>query len=98
MRPEISTTYEYQDALEIFWRFSYEKIGDEEGWFAWIRRPENEDYFCVGKISEKDLIKRLESTPGPLTQDDLIDLQLWLQHGGMDKYQPKKKRRKRKEN
>lgn len=95
MKPEIGAIYEYQDSSEVFWKFSFERIGDEEGWFAWVKRPENADFFCVGKINERDMVKRLESSPAPLNQDDFIDLMRWLNHGGMDKYKPKKTRKKK---
>ena|ERR1700688_3286778 len=87
--------YQYQDTSEILWKFSYERIADEEGWFAWVKRPENKDFFCVGKIPEQEIIKRLEASPAPLNQDDLIDLELWLSHGGFKKYNPRKPRKPR---
>lgn len=96
MKLDIKRTYEFQDANETFWKFSFEQIGDEEGWWAWMRRPENKAYYCIGKFSEQDVIERVESTPQPLNQDDLIDLELWLAHGGLDAYKPKKTRRPRK--
>ena len=98
MKLDIQMKYEYQDAFEVFWKFVFDKIGEEEGWWAWVKRPENKEYFCVGLISEQELIKRLEATPKPLTPDDLIDLELWLQHGGLDQYKPKKRRKKKEVN
>jgi hypothetical protein len=95
MKLEVGTRYEYQDSSEVFWRFTYEIIGGEQGWWAWVRRPENHDFFCVGKITEPEVIKRLETAPLALTQDDEIDFHLWLNHGGMDKYKPRKTRKKK---
>lgn len=97
MRLDITKHYEYQDKSENFWRFTFESIAGEEGWFAWIRRPNSEEYFCVGKILPSDLIRRLEEIPPPLSTDDLIDLELWIKNGGLDQYKPKRTRRKKTE-
>ncbi len=96
MKLDISKKYEYQDRAEHFWRFTFESIAGEEGWFAWIKRPDSKEHFCVGKVSEKELIQKLESNPPPLNDDDLIDLNLWINHGGLEAYTPRKKRRKTK--
>ena len=96
MRLDITRRYEFQDSQEVSWRFSFDEIGGEEGWWAWVKRPEASSFFCVGKISDQDLIKKLESAP-PLTQDDLIDLEMWLTHNGLDKYKPKQRRKKKEE-
>lgn len=88
-RLDIGDKFEFQDNSETFWKFGYETISGEEGWFAWIRRPNSEDYFCVGRISEPELIRRIEANPEALTQSDFIDLELWMQHGGLDQYIPK---------
>jgi hypothetical protein len=93
---DIKQIYEYQDENETFWRFSFEQIADEEGWWVWIRRPENKAFYCIGKFSEQEVLHRVEMAAKPLTQDDLIDLELWLAHGGLDKYKPKKTRKLRK--
>ncbi len=97
MKLDISKKYEYQDKSEYFWKFTFESIAGEEGWFAWIRRPDSEDYFCIGKIAEQDIVKRFEENPPPLTQEDLIDLELWMSHGGLQAYSPRKRRKTKKE-
>lgn len=88
MRLNISEKYCYIDKDEVQWTFSYQSLDDDEGWFAWITRPGQVE-FCVGKVSEQELIDRIERNP-PLTSDDLIDLELWMKSGGLDQYQPKK--------
>lgn len=92
---DITLRFEFQDRSETFWRFDYETIAGEEGWFAWTRRATSEDYFCVGRISEVELMKRLEGVPPALTQDDYIDLELWMKTGGLEQYAPKKRRRRK---
>lgn len=92
---DITKRFEFQDKSETFWRFDYETIAGEEGWYAWTRRANSEEYFCIGRISETELIKRLKVVPPALTQDDLIDLELWMKSGGLDQYIPKKRRRRK---
>jgi hypothetical protein len=89
MKLDISKKYQYQDRSECFWRFTFESIAGEEGWFAWLRRPNSEEYFCVGMLNEKDLMQRLNENPPPLGIDDLIDLEMWLIHNGLKEYEPK---------
>lgn len=94
---DISQRYSYVDKEERVWRFSFERLGDDEGWFAWLTRPGTKE-ICIGRISESELSKMLKENPPPLTQDDFIDLELWFMHGGLEVYQPKpKKTRKKKE-
>lgn len=92
---DITQRFEFSDKAETFWRFGYETIAGEEGWFAWTRRANSEEYFCIGRISEVELIKRLETIPPALTQDDFIDLELWMKTGGLAQYAPKKRRRRK---
>ena len=88
---DISQRYSYIDKEERMWRFSFESLGDDRGWFAWLTRPGYKEV-CVGRISEQELAKALKEAPPPLGQDDLIDLELWLQHDGLDEYKPKVKK------
>ena len=86
---DTSKRYGYYDKKEVKWAFTYQDIANDEGWFAWMTRPGQVE-ICIGRVSEEEVIKRLEENP-PLTQDDLIDLELWINHGGLDKYKPKEK-------
>lgn len=88
---DISQRYTYTDKEERTWRFSFERLGGDEGWFAWLTRPGQKE-ICIGKISDQDLAKALKENPPPLDQGDLIDLELWLIHDGLDAYQPKVKK------
>lgn len=92
---DINQRFEFSDKSETFWRFDYETIAGEEGWYAWTRRADSEEYFCIGRISEVELIRRLETILPALDQDDFIDLQLWMKSGGLDQYTPKKRRRRK---
>lgn len=87
---DIHKKYEFRDRSENFWRFTFESIAGEEGWFAWVRRANSEEYFCVGKIPEPQLIEKLTSNPNPLTEDDYIDLELWMKRSGFIEY-PKRR-------
>jgi hypothetical protein len=86
MRLDISERYRYFDKNEILWVYSYQHIGDVEGWFAWVTKP-GEKEICIGRVPESEVVNRIESNR-PLTQDDLIDLELWIKSGGLD-IQPK---------
>ena len=85
---DISRRYEYYDKKEIKWAFTYQHIANDEGWYVWMTRP-GQIEVCIGRTTEEEIVKKLEENP-PLTQDDLIDLELWMSHGGLDKYQPRK--------
>ena len=92
MRLNISEKYQYFDKNEVKWVFSYQKLGDDEGWFVWMTRP-GQPEFCVGRLDEREVVEKLAENPA-LTSDDFIDLELWLKHGGLDVYQPRKKEKK----
>lgn len=84
---DASETYRYFDKNEIQWEYIYDKIGEDEGWWAWMTRPGGTE-ICIGRVPEEEVIKKMESNH-PLTQDDLIDLELWIKSGGLDQYQPR---------
>ena len=86
---DIATKYGYLDKNEVQWVYTYQKLGDDEGWFAWVTRPGQKE-FCIGRITEKEILEKLTNNPPPLDQDDLIDLELWIDHGGLELYSPKK--------
>lgn len=85
---DVSKKYSYYDKKETRWTFTYQDIANDEGWYAWITKP-GQIEICIGRVSEEEVIKNLEANP-PLNQDDEIDLHLWMDHGGLDKYQPRK--------
>src|SRR6266852_529133 len=89
-------SYGYQDKSETFWKFHYDKIGDVEGWWIFVTRP-GDQMLCVGRTTEEEILQTLKGVPPPLTQDDLIDLELWLEHNGLEEFKKVKKTRKRKE-
>jgi hypothetical protein len=88
VRLDISEKYHYFDKNETKWVYSYQKIGEVEGWFAWMTRP-GEKEMCIGRIAESEVLDKISHNL-PLTQDDLIDLELWIKSGGLD-IQPKEK-------
>lgn len=94
---DITQQYGYRDRSEIAWRFSWENVGDEQGWFVFMTRPGDERALCIGRVPEDEVVKKLKENP-PLQKDDLIDLELWMAHGGLDQFKPKEKKvRKKKE-
>lgn len=95
---DISQQYGFRDKSEITWGFSFRKIDNEEGWFVTMQRPGAENAICIGMLPEAEVVQRLAENP-PLTQDDLIDLELWIKHHfQVDEFKPKeKKTRKKKE-
>lgn len=84
------TKYSYFDKSETYWKFSYEVMGDDKGWFAFRALP-GERLLAVGRITELEIEKLLQSNR-PLEKDDLIDLELWMVHGGLEV--PKKSKKK----
>ena len=93
---DIEQHYGFRDKSEVAWSFVFTKIGDEEGWFAFMQRPGAEKAMCIGRLSEAEIVKMIAENPA-LTQDDLIDFGLWVNHGGLDVYAPKKRKRIKKE-
>lgn len=87
MHLDLTEKYQYIDENEIRWVFSYQHLGDDEGWFAWMTRP-GQIEICVGRVLASEVIERITKNP-PLTQDDLIDLELWIKSGGLDRYKPR---------
>lgn len=85
---DTANRYHYIDKNEIQWEYVYEKLGDDEGWWAWMTRPGGAE-ICIGRVSQEEIVERLKDNP-PLTQDDYIDLELWIKSGGLDEYQPRK--------
>lgn len=79
--------YYYYDRNEVKWVFTYQDIANDQGWYVWTTRP-GQIEICIGRMEEEEIIERLDANP-PLTQDDLIDLELWMSHGGLDQYQPR---------
>lgn len=89
--------YRVRDHLEAFWRFDWGRAGPQmsgrhsgeknidgqpiEGWWAWRKKP-GLDWECLGSIAEAEILKRLEEHRKPLTDDDRIDLHLWLANEG----------------
>ena len=90
MRLDIAEKYQYIDENEVKWVYSYQKLGDDEGWFVWMTRPGMLE-ICIGRADEAEVLKKITEHP-PLTQDDLIDLELWIKSGGLDQYQPRKEK------
>ncbi len=91
---DISLRYGFTDKFETHWRFSFEKLGGAQGWFAWVTKPGQHE-ICIGRIAEEDLNKKLQEIPTPLTQDDLIDLELWMKSGGLWKEKKIRVRKKK---
>jgi hypothetical protein len=92
---DVSKRYSYIDKNETMWAFTYQNIANDEGWYVWRTMP-GQIEICIGRTEEAEIVKKLTENP-PLDQDDLIDLELWLSHGGLDSYVPRKdvsKRRK----
>jgi hypothetical protein len=92
---DVSKRYSYIDKNEVQWAFTYQDLATDKGWYVWRTMP-GQTEVCIGRIDEAEIVYRLGTNP-PLTQDDLIDLELWLSHGGLDTYQPRKKPKKTKE-
>src|SRR3979490_654441 len=89
---DIEQRYGFGDKSEVAWGFIFTKIGEEEGWFAFMQRPGIEKAICVGRLPEAEIIKLLKENP-LLTQDDLIDLELWMAHHfQVDEFKPKEKK------
>lgn len=84
---DVSKRYSYYDRNEVKWLFTYQDIANDEGWFVWMTRP-GQIEICVGRTTEEEIVEKLKQNP-PLTQDDLIDLELWMNHGGLDQYIPR---------
>lgn len=87
---DTSERYHYIDKNEVQWAFVFAKVGDDEGWWTWMTRPGGLEV-CIGRLSEEEVRERIESNP-PLTQDDLIDLELWINSGGLQQYEPRKEK------
>lgn len=88
MRLDVTEKYHYIDKNETKWVYSYQKFGDDEGWFVFQTRPGYPE-ICIGRVTEDEVEEKVMENP-PLTQDDLIDLMLWMNSGGLDEYQPRK--------
>lgn len=87
MELDVSKRYSYIDKKEVKWVFTYQTIATDEGWFVWRTAP-GQIEICIGKTTEEEVAKAIAENP-PLTQDDLIDLELWMIHGGLETYQPR---------
>ena len=70
--------YKFIDSQEIIWKFVYKKILDNEGWWGWSKRPGQESFSCLGIFSERELSKRLDLNLRELSDDDKLDLILFL--------------------
>lgn len=79
---DISEKYHYFDKEETKWEFSYQTVAGVKGWYVWMTRP-GQPAFCAGLVTEDEIEERIMDNP-PLTQDDLIDLELWMNSGGLD--------------
>lgn len=90
MRLDVTEKYSYIDENEVKWVYSYQHLGDDEGWFVWMTRPGRVE-ICVGQVEEGDVIEKMTKNP-PLNQDDFIDLELWIKSGGLDQYQPREEK------
>jgi hypothetical protein len=89
---DIEQHYGFRDKSETTWGFAFKKIEDEEGWFAFTQRPGVEKAICIGRLPEREVVKKLAENP-LLTQDDLIDLELWMAHHfQIDEFKPKEKK------
>jgi hypothetical protein len=84
---DVSKRYSYIDKNEVKWAFTYQDVAYDEGWYVWRTAPGQAE-MCIGRIDEVEIMVKLHENP-PLNDDDLIDLHLWLEHGGLDKYKPK---------
>src|SRR5712692_1206648 len=80
-----------QDKNETWWRFAWESIDAVVGWFAWRKVPGATEYLCIGPILESEILKILKTIPNKLSEDDLLDLELWLNRGGLEEYAPNPK-------
>jgi hypothetical protein len=89
---DVSKRYSYIDKNETQWAFTYQNIANDEGWYVWRTAP-GQIEMCIGRADEEQVAQKLMENP-PLNQDDLIDLELWLAHGGLEKYKPRKERRR----
>jgi hypothetical protein len=90
-RLDIEQRYGFRDKNEVTWGFIYRIIGDEEGWFAFMQHPGSEKAMCIGILPEAEVKKLITENP-PLTEDDLIDLEMWMLRGGLDAYAPREKK------
>ncbi len=89
---DIGQRYGFRDKNEVTWGFIYKVIGDDEGWFTFMQRPDSEKAMCIGRLPEAEVMKLIAENP-PLTQDDLIDLELWIKHHfQVDEYVPKERK------
>lgn len=79
--------YIFRDEYETRWMFQFEKVGDLEGWFVFKQNPGDPKFFCKGTATEGEVEKVIIAQPKPLTDDDLIDLQVWMKDTRLD--QPK---------
>lgn len=75
--------YSFRDEYEFVWRFAWGAANGEEGWWGWRKKVNEDEWKCLGIFAESEVLYRLEKHHSPLTDDDRLDLHLWLEHDGL---------------
>ena len=72
--------YKLRDSSEVCWKFVYEAIAGRLGWWGWYKAPGMSKYLCMGVYSAEDVERRVGEHALRLTDDDRIDLHLFLKN------------------
>lgn len=72
--------YRFRDDTESVWRFVHEAIAGRVGWWGWCKKPGMTKFLCMGLYSDSEVGRRVSQHWNLLTDDDRLDLHLWLKN------------------